>query len=115
MTIVLLDTTVASLLHPKAKGRPLSQLYEPEMRGRILALSFQSVGELWLWAEQNRWGQTQRDALHAFLRRFVVIPYDYNLAQEWAKVMAHCKARGDDWKRATRGLRQRPFTEPSPS
>ena len=64
------------------------------MKGQILALSFQSVAELWAWAEENGWGDKQREGLDAFLRRFLVIPYDFELAKAWAKVSAHCKKRG---------------------
>ena len=56
MSTVLLDTTVASLLHPKKKGNTIRSLYEPLMKGKILALSFQSIAELWSWAEENNWG-----------------------------------------------------------
>lgn len=94
MSTVLLDTSVASLLHPKKKGSPLRAQYEPHMKGQILALSFQSVAELWAWAEDNGWGDRQREGLDAFLRRFLVIPYDFELAQVWARVSAHCKKRG---------------------
>jgi tRNA(fMet)-specific endonuclease VapC len=58
------------------------------MKGQILALSFQSVAELWAWAEDNSWGDRQRAGLDAFLRRFLVIPYDFELAQIWARVGA---------------------------
>jgi len=55
MSTVLLDTTVASLLHPKKKQDALRAQYEPHMQGQILALSFQTVAELWAWAEENNW------------------------------------------------------------
>lgn len=77
------------------------------MRGQILALSFQSVAELWSWAEENNWGGKQRDGLTIFLQRFLIIPYDPELAKVWAKVNAHCKKigrrleAGDAWIAAT--------------
>lgn len=43
MSVVLLDTTVASLLHPKKQNDTRRAGYEPHMQGQILALSFQSV------------------------------------------------------------------------
>ena len=107
MSTVLLDTSVASLLHPKKKGSPVRALYDPHLRGQVLALSFQSVGELWKWAEENNWGQKQRDGLDALLRRFLVIPYDVELTKVWARVSAHTKKRGrrletgDAWVVAT--------------
>ena len=107
MSTVLLDTTVASLLHPKKKNHPLRNQYEPHMQGQILALSFQSVAELWSWAEENHWGAKQRDELTVFLHKFLVIGYDAELAQEWARITAHCRRigrrleSGDAWIAAT--------------
>ncbi len=115
MSTVLLDTTVASFLHPKRKGSPLRSLYEPHMKGKILALSFQSVGELWQWAEENNWSEEKREGLDAFIRRFLVFPYDYELAKVWAKVNAHCNRRGrrletgDAWIVATAVQRKIPL------
>ena len=74
MSMVLLDTTVASLLHPKKRNDALRARYEAHMEGQILALSFQSVAELWSWAEENGWGKTLRDGLEVFLQKFLVIP-----------------------------------------
>ncbi len=91
MSTVLLDTTVASLLHPKKKNHPLRAKYESHLQGQILALSFQSVAELWSWAEENSWGAQQRDGLTIFLQKFLVIGYDAELAEVWAKVVAHCR------------------------
>ena len=107
MSTILLDTTVASLLHPKKKNHPLRAKYEPHLQGQILALSFQSVAELWSWAEENSWGAGQREGLMIFLQKFLVIGYDAELAEVWAKVVAHCRRigrrleSGDAWIAAT--------------
>jgi tRNA(fMet)-specific endonuclease VapC len=107
MSVVLLDTTVASLLHPKKRADAVKAKYEPHMRGATLALSFQTVAELWHWAESRNWGDQSRAGLDAFIRRFLVIPYDYELAQVWARVMAaSCRPgrrleAGDCWIAAT--------------
>jgi predicted nucleic acid-binding protein len=77
------------------------------MKDSTPALSFQSVAELWKWAEANRWGGKARQKLDAFARRFLVIPYDYELAQVWARVMEQSKNEerrfeaGDCWIAAT--------------
>jgi tRNA(fMet)-specific endonuclease VapC len=107
MGVVLLDTTVASFLHPKKKGSELRQKYAEHMRGQTLALSFQTVAELWNWAEANQWGESARAGLDQFIRRFLVIPYDYELAQVWARVLETSKKEGrrfeagDCWIAAT--------------
>jgi len=94
MSTVLLDTTVASLLHPKKKNDALRARYDTHMEGQILALSFQSVAELWSWAEENNWGTTLRAGLETFLQKFLVIPYDSDLAKTWARLSTHCKRIG---------------------
>ncbi|MBE0616952.1 MAG: PIN domain-containing protein, partial [Proteobacteria bacterium] len=107
MNAVLLDTTTASLLHPKRNHSRLRALYGPHLRGRVLALSFQSGAELWAWAEENSWGAKQRTCLDASLRRFLVIPCDYRLAQLWAQLRAQTRRLGrrleaeDAWITAT--------------
>ena len=115
MAAVLLDTTVASFLHPKRKSAAERQIYEPHMRGQLLVLSFQSVAELLDWAEENKWGPRQRAGLEQFISRFVVIPYEHELARMWARVMTHCRSRsrrlesGDAWIAATAVHRQIPL------
>lgn len=52
---VLVDTTVASFLHPRRRGTEVGARYDVHMENRILALSFQSVAELWHWAESRDW------------------------------------------------------------
>ena len=81
MSVVLLDTSVASLLHPKKKKDALRAKYEPHMRGQTWALSFQTVAELWDWAENNRWGDNTRQRRDAFIRRFLVIPSGEDLGE----------------------------------
>lgn len=107
MCAVLLDTSVASLLHPKRANSTRRAAYEPDLQGHVLALSFQSVAELYQWAEQNRWSAANRAALDEFLSRFLIIPYDSDLARAWARVMTHARSIGrrldtaDAWIAAT--------------
>jgi len=107
MSTIVLDTTVASLLHPKKRNDGLRAKYDKHMSGQILAISFQSVAELWSWAEENNWETTLRDGLEVFLQKFLVIPYDPELAKTWARLSTHCKRigrrleAGDAWIGAT--------------
>lgn len=115
MDAILLDTNVVSLLHPKKKGSPLRAKYEKHMTGKVLALSFQSVAELWSWAEERGWGERQKSGMEDFLRKFLVVPYDSDLAKVWARVNAQCKKKGrrleagDAWIVATAVHRQIPL------
>ena len=45
-------------------------------------------------AESRGWGDEARDGLDRFIRRFLVIPYDYALAQVWARAMQSSQKEG---------------------
>ncbi|NKB69852.1 MAG: PIN domain-containing protein [Candidatus Latescibacteria bacterium] len=107
MNAILLDTSVVSLLHPKKKQTDLRTQYAAHLAGKIPALSFQSVAELWAWAEHNGWGQQAKSQLDAFIQGFLVIPYNYTLAKIWGESSALCSQQGrtlgagDIWIAAT--------------
>lgn len=94
MDSVLLDTTVASLIHPRRRLSRLRSAFAHHMIGKTLAISFQTVAELWCWAEERNWGIDQREGLTGFMEQFVVLPYTPELAQTWARVMTHTRRRG---------------------
>ena len=107
MAVVLLDTSVASFLHPKKTSTTALSYYEPYIKGNRPALSFQSVAELWLWAEKYKWSDTSRIELDFFIQRFLIIPFEIQLAKVWAQVMNHSHLEGrrleagDCWIAAT--------------
>jgi tRNA(fMet)-specific endonuclease VapC len=115
VSVILLDTSVASLLHPKKKTDSVRAKYASHMRGQTPALCFQTVAELWGWAETNNWGDSARRGMDQFIRRFLVIPYDYELAKIWARVMSTCRGAGrrveagDGWIIATAVHRDLPL------
>lgn len=57
MSRVVVDTDVVSFLF---KNHPISRLYDAELAGRILVLSFMTVAELDRWAIQSKWGESRR-------------------------------------------------------
>lgn len=63
MTAVVLDTSVASHLHPKRARAEVREFFEPHLTGSILTVTFQTQAELWAWAEDNRWGPAARAEL----------------------------------------------------
>ena len=115
MSVVLLDTTVVSMLHPKRHGSEILERYAAHMERQTLALSFQSVAELWGWAAARAWGDEARNGLDRFIKCFLVIPYDYALAQAWARAMHFSQGEGrrletgDCWIAATAVHRQIPL------
>lgn len=90
MADVVIDTDVASVLQ---KGRA------PEwVNGRLVGarvwLTFVTVGELWKWAEVRSWGQRTRSTLETWLATRPLIPYDQEIAREWARLAARAQQRG---------------------
>jgi tRNA(fMet)-specific endonuclease VapC len=59
-----------------------------------LALAFVSVAELFRWTLKRSWSATRIAQLETALRRYIIIPYDRELAWGWARVTATCEADG---------------------
>ena len=60
--------------------------YRFKLAGYALAVSFQTIGELWEWAERNGWGPAERARLEAAIESFTVIESDPEICREWARV-----------------------------
>jgi predicted nucleic acid-binding protein len=86
MEALLLDTTVLSFLFREGPKNDLAKRYESITRGKISMISFQSVAELWKWAEESEWGLQRRNRLENFIQKFQIIPVDYELSRTWARV-----------------------------
>lgn len=103
-TSVLIDTDVFSFwLKRDTRGR----LYENDVAGKRLCLSFMSFAEAKRWALARRWGPAKYQALDEGLSRYVVFPFDEDLAEAWARIADH-RSRlgrpietGDCWIAAT--------------
>ncbi len=89
---VILDTNIVSYL---MKGRPEAKLYVPHFQGRLLSISFITVGELYYGAEHRKWGEKKRKELETTLRNFVVIPYDHDIARCYGKITAEQNLMGN--------------------
>lgn len=82
---IILDTCIVSYL---MKGNALGQMYAAHFQGRLLAISFITVGELYYGAEKAGWGIKKRTELETVLRNFVVIPYDHEIARCYGRLVA---------------------------
>jgi tRNA(fMet)-specific endonuclease VapC len=87
----LLDTDVASFLFKKS---PRAKPFQPLLKGKRLALAFVSVAELFKWTLKRRWGAQKIAKLETALRRYIIVPYDRELAWAWARVVATCEDAG---------------------
>lgn len=85
MEHILIDTNVLSYI---LKKDTRSAYYLPYLSSdKVLAVSFQTIAELYRWAEKYSWGKTKLNKLESLLKKFVVVPYDNKLAHIWAKVV----------------------------
>ena len=82
---VILDTNIVSYL---MKGGKLAAAYEPHLQSRLLVITFVTVGELYFGAEKQGWGERKRRTLETNLRNFVVIPYDFEIARCYGRLVA---------------------------
>lgn len=100
MSMVVLDTDVWSFVF---KRDSRAERYRVHLEGNVLYVSFQTVAELYQWAETANWGEKRRAKLQEWLRRFEVLGYDDATAQIWARIRAerdrqgHSIAAQDAW------------------
>jgi len=101
---VVVDTDVVSFL---LKSDSRAELYRSHLQGKMLALSFMTVAELYQWAYSRNWGEQKLALLEGRLRSYVVVPYDYDLCKQWASICVERQRRGrpisvqDAWIAAT--------------
>ncbi len=88
---IILDTNIVSYL---MKGGTLAEAYAPHVQGRLLAIAFITVGEMYFGAENKNWGEKKRKELETTLRNFVVIPYDHEIARCYGRLVAERKRNG---------------------
>lgn len=100
----VVDTDVASFVF---KGDSRAALYRPELEGYHLLLSFQTIAELWQWAEISRWGDRRCRQLENFLDIFTAVYSSSELCLSWSQVMVDTRRNGqpilcgDAWIAAT--------------
>jgi tRNA(fMet)-specific endonuclease VapC len=104
MSAVIVDTDVVSFL---TKGDTRAELYRPHLVGKILALSFMTVAELYQWAYIRNWGSKKVSRLEEQMHRYVVVPYDAEICMAWARICVERQRKGhpisvqDAWIAAT--------------
>jgi tRNA(fMet)-specific endonuclease VapC len=86
MDAILLDTDVFSFLMKGTDTR--AALYEPHVKGKTIALSFVTVGELFAWSVRKGWGAKKISDLEQRIKTAVVVPYDLNLCRQFGQIKA---------------------------
>src|SRR5450759_2521690 len=104
MTRVVVDTDVVSFIF---KNHPIGAIYEADLAGCTLMISFMTLAELDRWAIQSKWGPARREWLRLYLQKFVMLPYSRRLCTLWADVTVAAQSCGcridcaDAWIAAT--------------
>jgi tRNA(fMet)-specific endonuclease VapC len=86
MDAVLLDTDVFSYLMKSKDTR--ADAYRPHVKGKTVAVSFITVGELHYGAEKKQWSVKNRQNLEERLKAVVIVPYDSELCRTFGRVKA---------------------------
>jgi predicted nucleic acid-binding protein len=86
MDAVLLDTDVFSYLMKPKDTR--GDVYRPHVKGKTVAVSFITVGELFYGAEKKKWSLKTLSLLQEKLKAVVVVPYDEELCRTYGRIRA---------------------------
>ena len=103
MTCVV-DTDVVSFIF---KNHSIGAVYETDLAGSTLMISFMTLAELDRWALKSNWGPARREWLRLYLEKFVLLPYSRRLCTLWAEVTVAAQSKGrriecaDAWVAAT--------------
>lgn len=91
MGYVIVDTDAFSQLwqNPTAVTS-----FAPHLVGSVPVISFTTVGELHYGAAKAGWGQRRIDQLEEAIRRYVIAPYDDDLARLWGRLKSQAQRAG---------------------
>jgi tRNA(fMet)-specific endonuclease VapC len=115
---VVVDTDVVSYIF---KGDTRAARYELHLVGQVPVLSFMTVAELDVWADQRDWGRRARERLEQFLSHYPVQYPDRRLCRIWAAVSTAGRRSGrpiqaaDAWIAATALFLNAPLVTNNPS
>jgi tRNA(fMet)-specific endonuclease VapC len=85
------DTDVFSY---SLKGDTRAEVYKKHLQGKLVALSFVTVGELQFWAIKRKWGARRLAELSTRLRSTVIVPYDLAICETYGNLRAKLEALG---------------------
>ncbi len=91
MDLLVLDTDVCSFLF---KRDSRAQVYRVHLEGHNLSISFQTMAEIYQWAYLHGWGDQRIAQMEQWLRRFIVLPFDYEICRNWARIRMERQRNG---------------------
>ncbi len=69
-------------------------IYRPHVQGKLIAVSFVTVGELLFGAYKKKWGAAKVEDLNQRLRSVVIVPYDLALCETYGNLKAKLQESG---------------------
>lgn len=116
MDVIILDTNIVSFL---MKGHTLAKIYSPHMTGKLLGVSFMTVGEMFEGAYRQTWDNGKLEVLRSEIKRYLVIPWSPHICEIWGQIRAHRKSQpiavDDAWIAATALVYQCPLVTHNPN
>jgi len=88
---ILVDTDVVSYIFRKDSR---AEYFRPYLIHKTLAVSFMTVAELYYGAYKDGWGINRIKELENTIKNYVVLPYDYLMCQEWARIKRELEKKG---------------------
>lgn len=82
---MIVDTNIVSYFFRRDTR---AAAYESLVEGQTLFVSFMTVAELYKWPFQRNWSEAKKAELTQYLRNYVVLPYDDQLAWSWAELVS---------------------------
>jgi tRNA(fMet)-specific endonuclease VapC len=92
MDAVLLDTDVFSYLARAHDTR--GDAYRPYVKGKAVAISFITVGEIYFGVEKRKWTSKTLSTFLERLKAVVVVPYDIEVCIAYGKLKAGLREAG---------------------
>jgi predicted nucleic acid-binding protein len=69
-------------------------IYQRHVEGKLVALSFITIGELLYGAYKDKWGQDRLEAMKARLKSVVIVPYDFVICETYADLKEKLRVKG---------------------
>ena len=97
------------------KGDPRADACLHFLVGHTLYISFMTLAELDRWAVEHDWGETRRESMREYLKRYAIVPSSRELCLKWAEVTVSAQRSGhriecaDAWIAATALLYNAPL------
>jgi len=88
---VLVDTDVYSYL---MNGTGYAAVYKPHVQGKLIAVSFITVGELYFGAARKNWGAERVQDLKDRLRSVTIVPFDDGVCRTYADIKSATQSKG---------------------